>query len=240
MSPRIPRPSEFPSTFQVRIAPPPTKAPKIANAVLLFHGLGDRVEPFEKFATQMALPETVCICLQGPNPMPLGLGGFHWADDFLLDQQTGHANADSGFANVTPLIRQKVIQDVLIDKCGFVPREILLLGNGQGGMVALSVAATMDLELGGVISFGGPLPDGIIGTAHQTPVQILGGGSASSINSSNIKRIRATFTHAEYHIWDRRGDGMPQSRAEILPVMQFLSRRLRSLHGLPSGCIRIS
>jgi predicted esterase len=33
-----------------------------------------------------------------------------------------------------------LIKDVLVSKCGYAPRDVVLFGFGQGGMVALSTA----------------------------------------------------------------------------------------------------
>ena len=45
--------------------------------------------------------------------------------------------------------------------------------------------------------------------------------------------------HVEYHKWDRAGDGMPRNRDEMLPIMRFFARRLRSRKGVPEGSIEV-
>lgn len=86
----------------------------------------------------MNLPETVCISIQGPANL-LDLDGFHWGDDIIFDSSNGGLDADAGFKQSTKSLKEDV-QDVLIAKCGYKLREILVLGFGQGGMAALSLA----------------------------------------------------------------------------------------------------
>lgn len=105
---------------------------------MLLHGLGDKKEAFESLGGQMKLPETACVCVDGPNKL-LDLDGFHWGDDILFNSTTGGLDADAGLKQATELLKI-VVKDVLIKKCDYQPREIVFLGYGQGGMAALSLA----------------------------------------------------------------------------------------------------
>lgn len=86
----------------------------------------------------MNLPETACIAVRGPKAL-LDLEGAHWGDDIIFDSTTGGLDADAGVKESTTLLKL-LIQDVVVEKCGYKPREIVLFGFGQGGMVALSTA----------------------------------------------------------------------------------------------------
>jgi predicted esterase len=109
--------------------------------LLLLHGLGDKHDSFTNLGKQMNLPETVCISVQGPNNL-LDLGGFHWGDDIVFDSTSGGLDADAGFKQSKELLL-KLVQDGLIEKCGYLPRELMFFGFGQGGMAALNIAGTM-------------------------------------------------------------------------------------------------
>ena len=85
----------------------------------------------------MNLPETVGISIQGPSTL-LDLGGKHWGDDIIFDSTTGGLDPDAGFKQSTKLLTQ-VIEEVLMGKCEYATREILIFGFGQGGMVGLEV-----------------------------------------------------------------------------------------------------
>lgn len=86
----------------------------------------------------MNLPETTCISIRGPKAL-LDLEGAHWGDDIIFDNTTGGLDADAGVKESTELLKI-IITEVLVAKCGYKPREIMLFGFGQGGMVALSIA----------------------------------------------------------------------------------------------------
>jgi predicted esterase len=76
--------------------------------------------------------------VQGPKNV-LDLGGFHWGDDILFDSNTGGLDSDAGFRETLALLTQ-LVDEVLVAKCGYKYREIVLLGFGQGGMAALRLA----------------------------------------------------------------------------------------------------
>ncbi len=216
--------------------------PKPINAVIFLPGLGDTSQNFSSFARALNLLETLCITFQGPTPLPLPLPeGFHWGDDLIVDQDSGDLDPDAGFSKAAPLLVDEVIKNVLISKCGFKAREILLFGFGQGGMAALAVARHFDGDLGGVIAIGVPVPSSsmlVNGPKIKTPVLLLG-GSKGTISEDSVKRTRGTFEYVEHHQWKKADDSMPKNREEALPMMQFLARRLRSQRGVPGGSVEI-
>lgn len=209
--------------------------------LILLHGLGDTSGPFTNLATQLNLPETTCISLQAPTPLPFDLGGFYWSDDLTFDQNSGVMDQDSGFEKVKGLIGEEVVEEGLIKRCGYTHREIIFFGLGQGGMAALAVAASLrDKELGGVVSLGGPLPSSSLGFRDViTPTLVVGGSSDSMITRTALENLRRACKSVEYHKWKRAGDGMPKDREEMLPIMRFFARRLRSGTGVPEGSVEI-
>lgn len=236
MAPRTPTEADFPEQYEVRINKPENgKTP--SNVLVLLHGLGDSAENFGIFGQRLNLPETVSMAVQAPTPLPFDLQGFHWGDDIIFDQNTGHMDMDTGFEKATKFVRETIIERVLIEKCGFAARQIHLFGYGQGGMVALNtVHALTAVELGGVISIGGAFPH----STHQqsprckTPVLVLYGSSKSAISVTNTSRIKDAFEAPSFVQWNRGGDGMPSKREEMLPIMQFFARRLQSRTGVPA------
>jgi len=256
--------------------------------LILLHGIGDSNLPFKTFSEKIQLPETVCISVRAPTPLPFDLGGYHWGDDILIDERTGEMDLDTGFTKSTPLIMDELIQKCLVGKCGYKLREILLFGFGQGGMVALDVAARLEHgvqqqqpskpfkpspltggslsmgstdhklsdatgdaskdynlpnELGGVISIGGYTP-------HTTPppkkgkyktsILLCKAQNMSNIKSHHIDRLKDLFEHVEVSNWKKIGDSMPANRDEMLPIMQFLGKRLRSMRGVPEGSVELA
>lgn len=143
------------------------------------------------------------------------------------------------------LVLDKVIRSILMEKCGYKGREIMLFGFGQGGMVALSLVKEMDVdELGGVVSIGGALPASWAMAPDlkksKTPVVVCKAKNNSAIKDQDVQRLKDSFEFLEINEWKKTGDSMPACREEMLPIMKFFARRLRSVRGVPSGSVELS
>ena len=240
---RQPTTNDFPSNIQVTITPPPSTSPQPVNVLILFHGLGDSKASFTRLGEQLALPETTCISVQAPTPLPFDLGGYHWGDDIIFDQSTGQMEFDTGFAKASQIIWEDVIQDGLVSKCGYKVRDIFLFGFGQGAMAAVAAALfSNDVEdLGGIISVGGPVSTSSLkaSSASKTPIFVLGGSSNTLITKNALDNMKRCFESVTYHKWDKSGDGMPRNKDEMYPIMRFLATRMRSRRGVPEGSVEI-
>lgn len=220
--------------------------------LLLLHGLGDSAPAFTSFARALNLPETLVVTLQAPNRLPLDLPGFHWGDDISFDTRTGGLDMDAGFALATKVLVTEVLRDTLLGKCGYRAREILVLGFGQGGMLGLlgarefarSVQAQGDEDrsLAGVVSIGAPYPlsGSTVGEKSRMPVLLVAGRESPDVTEGTVRRTKQVFEFVEVHRYSRRDDGMPRNRDEMMPVMQFFARRLRSWQGVPEGSMEIT
>lgn len=239
-SSRLPKTSDFSQHLKLSITSPPSTSSHPTNVLILLHGIGDTSVPFTQLGKQLNLPETVCISLQAPTPLPFDLGGFHWGDDIIFDQATGQLDSNAGFSKASTVIKKEIIEDCLVGKCGYVERDVSFFGLGQGAMVAMAVASSPTQEFGGVISVGGPLAT--ISSNHvtaPTPILVFGGSSNTAITRTALQNLRTAFKNVEYHKWDRPGDAMPSSREEMLPIMRFFARRLKSRQGVPEGSVEI-
>lgn len=240
MTGRLPTTKDFPTHLSLTITPP-TVHDQPVNVLILLHGLGDTNAPFTKLGTRLAFPETCCISLQAPAALPFELGGFHWGDDIVFDPSTGAMEFDTGFKKAASVIEHDLIINGLIKNCGYQPRDILMFGFGQGGMAAITVAASLLQELGGVVTIGGPAPSSLVPRSEKsnTPIMVLGGSSKTVITRSAIETLKKHFQTLESHQWNKIGDGMPISREEMLPIMRFFAARLRSRKGVPQGSVEI-
>ena len=133
--------------------------------------------------------------------------------------------------------------DVLVEKCGFPPRNVIFLGFGQGGMAALATMIAeglREVEVGGLVSVGGGLPASSPSSGKsRTPVLVCGGSRSSQVTRSAVDRLKGRFGEVEYVKWEKSDDSMPRNREEMLPIMKFLARRLRSRVGVPEGVVEI-
>lgn len=169
--PRVPAeviaPSSPVSGFHFQYRPSPTGVD--SNLLLLFHGLGDNERNFLQLGERLqreVLPQTAVLSLRGPKGVPLlDEEAFTWWETFtelaeILPSQN---------QNPAALTRAACgLLDHLIDKLGWLPRNIHLLGFGQGGTAALETCLTWSWQrqksssptepvLGSVVSIGGPL-----------------------------------------------------------------------------------
>ncbi|KAJ5223664.1 hypothetical protein N7468_008206 [Penicillium chermesinum] len=247
MPTKTPTQADFPSTVTAIITTPPqARSGPAPNILLLLHGLGDSATGFSAFGRALNLPETTVVTIQGPAPVPFDLGGFHWGDDVSFDSSTGGLDMDAGFNKSTRLLRE-VIRDVLMTKCGYRAREILVLGFGQGGMAGLMIGREFgggsEAEaLAGVVSIGAafPLSGSAAGAKSRAPVLLLAGRDSVVVSDSAVKRTKGVFEFVEVSRYARKGDTMPSCREEVVPLMQFFARRLRSRQGVPEGSIELS
>ncbi|EYE98462.1 uncharacterized protein EURHEDRAFT_447938 [Aspergillus ruber CBS 135680] len=254
MPTKTPHLSDFPSHLTITITPPQSSAsssqsPPTPNILLLLHGLGDSAPSFTQLARALNLPETTVLTLQAPHPLPFDLPGFHWGDDVTFDN-AGGLDMDAGFGRVMKTITEDVVKGVLVGKCGYRLREILVLGLGQGGMLGLSVAKELGLSseggdrwLSGVISVGAPYPlsgSTMVAAKNRTPVLLVSGRDSPAVTDNAVQRTKQLFEFVEGHRYARKGDTMPRSRDEMLPVMQFFARRLRSRQGVPEGSVELT
>lgn len=161
----------------------------------------------------------------------------------IFDQNTGEMDMDTGFKASTRLVLDKIIREGLIGKCGYKPREVVIFGFGQGGMVGLQAAVELENEeLGGVVSIGGRLPSSVSlkTKKSRTPVLICRAAKASAVTDSAVSKLKDAFEFVEIKDWKKNGDGMPSNRDEMMPVMQFFARRLRSTKGVPAGSVELN
>ncbi|CAG8972774.1 hypothetical protein HYALB_00006866 [Hymenoscyphus albidus] len=259
--PRLPTPTDFPPALHLDIIPPRSGPP--INILILLHGLGDTKTPFTSLSRSLNLPETACLAIQGLHPIPQIFTGsevpsFHWGDDVLIDEAKGEIEMDSGFEKTREVLGDVVRR--LMEGCGFPAKNILFYGFGQGGMAALSLISSSSssssslpafstLEFGGLISIGGRLPSSSFPTTStsspntttkiKTPILVCGASNSTQITRQAIDGLKERFGSVEYVKWDKRGDSMPGSREEMVPVMRFFARRLRSRQGVPEGAVEI-
>ena len=155
---------------------------------------------------------------------------------------------DTGFRASTRLVLDKVILEGLVRKCGYRTRDIMLFGFAQGGMVGLQVAAELQEDktdgLGGVISVGGILPLSLplaaLEKKSRTPIVVCKAYKNSAVTAGAVSKLKHAFEFVEIKEWRSDRDRMPTNRDEMLPIMQFFARRLRSTRGVPTGSVELT
>lgn len=264
---RVPKTEDFASLSpDVAVALHFPSPPESTTAILiLFHGLGDSETSFASFARNMNLPGVLAITVRGTSPVPPAMLGepldsgpprhFHWGDDLNLATHADGLDADPGFSKASELVVDRLIREVLVDKCGWELSDILLFGFGQGGSLALGLASTIRVgprvvelkgdkdkegrsietpeSFKGVVSIGGALPVSMVPSLtarpkSKTPVLICHGRMCEAVDEDAIDVLKQEFVDVREVRWKKADSTMPSNREEMLPLMQFFAERLRS------------
>jgi len=84
----------------------------------------------------------------------------------------------------------------------------------------------------GVVSIGGPLLTSMIprglSEKSRTPVLVCHGSQSDAVDEFAVDALKREFESVRVVKWKRPDDGMPRSREEVLPMMEFFAERLRS------------
>jgi predicted esterase len=204
----------------------------IKHIVVVLHdhdGDHSSVKPLVR--NHLAHPEIAFLCLGGINrlrPVHGGqTGGLDWADE-----PNGHT-----YHRAVQLVLEQVIGKVLIDKCNFAPRNIALLGHGQGGSVALTIASVWETtRFGGVITIDSALPGYIPNPEaprNPTPVLMVGGELGVTTPQAEHK-VKQLFLYVDVNL---------HPEVETLSLAQLVtsdnySEEIKTLQDFLAHCLR--
>ncbi|KAL8929859.1 MAG: hypothetical protein Q9208_001003 [Pyrenodesmia sp. 3 TL-2023] len=221
--PRLPASEDFLSSLRVQIIPEhPDPEEAIKHVVVLLPQLGKFESSLKNLAWPLhrKQPETCFVLLQEPEGVPSPNSKYDWADT------TGHWDEPSlnSAGSLTEMIKSS-----LITNCRFAPRDILLMGHGQGGMAVLSTAALWaDIELGGVVSIGGPLPSYLNSASLEmirTPALVVG-NTMGDFSHPAFSCIRTRFCCVDTCVLAGAHDTAPATAEIMKPLLEFLAHRL--------------
>lgn len=221
-TPRLPTRDDFPHSVSIKIIPNAIDEP-LEHIIILLHQYSGTEEFLESLAMRLnkRQPNSAYVLLRGVEPVEPGNCGYHWADS-----QSHH---DVGFSKTSEIILTDVIRNGLVSKCNFDPRNVMLLGHCQGGMAALATAASWDaIELGGVISIGGPMPVYAqlpAAVKAKTPALIYHAELGDVIPSA-LHQIKENFMYVDSETRSGAHDTIPESEDELKPILAFFAHRL--------------
>ena len=217
---RTPVSADFPPALSMTIISPDQP---VESCVILMHNLANNEASLGEHVhiIKSKQPQSAFILLRGLQSIESGNSGYHWAD--------ANGTVDEGFVKTSRVLLEDIIRDGLMAKCSFKPRDIVVLGHGQGGMAALAATACWNcIEFGGVISFGGPMPGYVqlpLGIKARTPALIYG-ASHGDITPTALQHIKDNFSFTDHHIPLSGHDTIPISDVELYPLLKFFAHRL--------------
>ncbi len=123
---------------------------KDSNLLILFHGLGDSIQPYETFSKRLELPQTCVLCIQGP--VPVFDFGWSWIPSFTAE---GHLREPSSarlqdFSSSIACLSGSLLTALEQSKLQRSLNSVFLMGFAQGAEVAFHVAVELNAPLAGV------------------------------------------------------------------------------------------
>ncbi len=131
---------------------PPASGGVARSIVILVHGYGSNGADLISLAPywRAALPDTLFVAPNAPEPCPGAPGGYQWWPVWSADRTVGVRGA-------APIL------DAFIDaetaKAGLADDRVALVGFSQGTMLALHVAPRRARAMAGVVGYSGMMID---------------------------------------------------------------------------------
>ncbi len=162
----------------------------------------------------MNIPQTSIVCIQGSHLIPY-FGGYSHFQSFDSEGNTVEPTLQKIIDN------RKLLEDYIKAKflAKYNPKNVFLLGFGQGGEVALDLHFFGNLQFGAAISISG-----IYSQYNSSPLRT---GNAL-LTSSNIEhfQIPKNWKISTEIIKGKPKNTMPRNEQEARKILAFLSERL--------------
>lgn len=156
------------------VAPASGGAPR--SMVILLHGYGSNGDDLISLAPywRAALPDTVFLSPNAPQPCPGAPGGRQW---WALTSFSPDARA-AGVRQAAPTLDAYI--DSQLAAYGLTEDRLALVGFSQGTMVALHVGPRRERRLAAIIGYSGMLadPDSLAAEVRSKPPVLLVHGDA--------------------------------------------------------------
>jgi phospholipase/carboxylesterase len=207
-------------------SPPPSgAAPR--SLVILLHGYGSNGEDLISLAPywRAALPETLFLAPDAPQPCPGAPGGRQWWPLTSLTPQARAAGVRVSAPNLNAYI------DAQLAAHGLTEDRLALVGFSQGTMMALHVGPRRGNRLAGIVGYSGMLadPDALGAEVVTKPPVLLAHGDADDVLPVYAlhqaqDRLKALDFEVEAHI--SRGLGHSLDDQGLQLGARFLAGRL--------------
>jgi len=206
---------------------PPASGGAPRSMVILLHGYGSNGDDLIGLVPfwRDALPETVFVSPNAPQPCPGAPGGYQW---WPLTSLTPDARAHGARA-AAPVI------DAFIDgelaRYGLTEDRLALVGFSQGTMMALHVGPRRARPLAGIVGYSGMLADPGSPAAElrtRPPVLLVHGDADPMVPVTALTQAQAVLQPLGFDVATHVSPGLGHSidEAGLRLGQQFLTRVL--------------
>ena len=219
------RMSEFPTLNGPMVPPASGGAP--TSMVILLHGYGSNGEDLIGLAPywRAALPDTVFISPNAPEPCPGAPGGYQW---WSLTSFSPQARA-AGVRMAAPVINAFI--DAALQRFGLTEDRLALVGFSQGTMASLHVGPRRARQLAGIVGYSGMIADADSAAAEtvtKPPVLLVHGDADPMVPITAFHQAVATLEALDFDLTTHVSPGLGHSIDEpgLRLGGEFLSRVL--------------
>ena len=133
----------------------PASGAAVQSLVILLHGYGSNGDDLISLAPHWrgALPNSVFVAPNAPEPCPGAPGGYQW---WALTSASREGRAE-GAAGAAPVLDAFI--DAELARYGLAEAQLALVGFSQGTMMALHVGPRRRSRLAGIVGYSGMLAD---------------------------------------------------------------------------------
>lgn len=193
--------------------------------VVFLHGYGSNGDDLIGLAPYWrdALPHTVFLAANAPQPCPGAPGGFQW---WSLQEPSAEGRA-AGVRQPAPALNAYL--DAQLARFGLSEDRLALVGFSQGTMMALHVGPRRARSLAGIVGYSGMLvdPEALADEVRtKPPILLVHGDADPMVPVIAMKQAETALSALGFKVTTRASPGLGHSidEAGLRLGEQFLAR----------------